>query len=501
MSPIRLPSVGAPYVSWSRLRSSTTRETILIAAAVAAFAALLVASIGYAADTPMIAFVPLGLLGGVLACWIIAAAYAGSPAAIMAYFAAFTFITDAQFRVRGAGDIDADWQSLLKFGLWIGAGAIGAGHLPPLGRMLSRPGPALWLAYIGIALLSSLYSPVPGYSFGCAFTLLCFIAFAYALITRLSESQIFWTFVLTLTVFNAISWVVFYVDPELGTSAAWTTGGMMYRMCGIAGQATNLGEVCAKYIGAAFLLWWAGRCRLFLAVIFMAFGTVTLVASDCRTMIISVVVGIAAVVASRSVWLLAGGVLAALAGLAVFLLVPHLADALGAHFSRSGDATELYTLTGRLEIWDFVWQQIMEKPILGWGYNSSKVVLGQHFGFANGLMVDSAHNLFLQSLLSVGFIGTLPLVGVLLLLGARLLLRPPPLVAYFSIIVMIGAVSDTSAVGTTPTLMTLLFLMVSIWPTSAEVRRASIPAWRPPWPATGSFPSAAALSLPRARGR
>ena len=487
------------YLPRSRFRSPRTRDTVLVTAAVAAFAAVLVASVGYAADAPVLVFVPLGLVAGVLGCWLLAAAYAGSPAAIMIYFAAITFVTDAQFRVRGAGDIDADWQSLLKFALWIGAGVIGAGHMPPLERLMGRPGPALWLAYIVIALLSSLYSPIPAYSFGCAFALLCFFAFAYALITRLSEGQIFWTFVLTLTVFNAISWVVFVAYPELGTSAAWTYEGILYRMCGIAGQATNLGEICAKYVGAVFLLWWAGRCRLLPALILVAFGAVTLVATDCRTMIIATGLGIAAVVASRSAWLLAGGVLATLALLAVFLLVPHLSDALGAHFSRSGDATEVYTLTGRLEIWNFVWRQIMERPVLGWGYNSSKAVLGQHLGFENGLMVDSAHNLFLQSLLSVGFIGTVPLIGVLVLLGARLLMRPPPLVAYFAIIVLIGSVSDTSAVGTTPTLLTLLFLMISIWPTTAELRAAERPP-RPPRPGARRFPPPAARWRPRGRG-
>jgi len=44
---------------------------------------------------------------------------------------------------------------------------------------------------------------------------------------------------------------------------------------------------------------------------------------------------------------------------------------MGSQFSRSGDPTEVYTLTGRLEIWDVAWKQINLSPILGYGYNTS----------------------------------------------------------------------------------------------------------------------------------
>jgi exopolysaccharide production protein ExoQ len=422
---------------------------------------------------PFAFYLPLAVIACVLGSWLVLAAAFGSPIAIMIYFGAVAFITDAQFRVRGAGDISTDWQSALKFLIWIGAGVIGCTHLPPLGEMLRRPGSACLLAYIVVAIASSVYSPVPGYSFGCALALFCLFAFAYALTTRLTEGQILWTLLLSLTAFNIVGWIVFFAVPDLGTTAAWTTSGMMMRMCGLAGQATNLGAVCAKAVGAAFVLWYTRRAGLLAALLLGGFAFITLLKSDARTTEIAAVVGILAVVALRSTWLTAGGALMLSVILIVLQLFPSLQNAMGAGFSRSGDPTEVYTLTGRVEIWDFAWSQIVQSPIFGYGYNSSKAILGGHLGFENGLMVDSAHNLYLQNLLSVGALGLLPLLVLLFWLAAKCFTRPIPIVCYTLVIVLISGVSDTDAIGTTPTLMTVMLFVVSIWP------GMDAPAWRP----------------------
>jgi len=463
------PGIGA-----GRPWSFDRRETALVAGLIIVVGSSLVATLGYAPSAPWAAFVPLGVVLLGVAAWIVAAAFAGSRAAIITYLAVVVFLTDGQFRVRDAGDIDVDWQSLLKFAVWAGAGVIGAGHLPSLDKLLSRTGPACWSAYIFFALISSTYSPVPGYSLGCAFSLLCLFAFSFAVVTKLSESEILWTLSLSLTVFCLIGWVVFYAYPALGTSVAWTYGGIYYRMCGIAGQANNLGAVCIKAVGAAFLLWYAGRCRLLPALVLGGIGVATLLGSDARTGMIAIVVSVAAVVLSRSRWALAGGVVTVLVAYIASQSQPHMLDSLGSHFSRSGDPSELYTLTGRLEIWDFVWRKVLEAPWLGWGYNSGKVILGQNYGFTNGLMVDSAHNLYLQNLLSVGFVGMAPMVYLLIWLSVRFLIRPVSVVTYFLVGILISSISDTDALGTTPTVMTLVFMLISIWPEGRSAQTGSI---------------------------
>ncbi len=469
------------------IRSRSWRDARIIIPVLLAAAAIVAGSVLMADSLPWAPLIPLGLVAGGLAAWLVLAAACGSPTAIMIYFAALVFLINAQFRVREAGDISGDWQSALKFLIWMGAGVIGAPHLPSARALLRRPGSALWLVYIAVALISSLYSPAAGYSFGCALALLCLFAFSFALVTRLSASQILWTVGLSLTLFNLIGWVVFFADPELGVSAAFTNSGIMMRMCGLAGQATNLGAICALGVGVMFVLWYEKRCGAVAALVLGGFAFLTLLKSDARTTEIATIIGIALVFASRSNKLVIGASLACVSAVLLLQVFPSIPAALSASFSRSGDPTEIYTGNGRLQIWDFAWQQICLSPIFGYGYNSEKVVLGSHVGFSNGLMVDNAHNMYLQNLLSLGVVGTLPLVGLLGYLVFKCCTRPVPIVLYVLVAVLISSISDTDAIGTTPTLMTIMLFAVSIWPTPAAAPQdrpaAAAPRRRPagPW--------------------
>ncbi len=453
-----------------------TRHLPVLTIAILSFAALSAVAIQLSDQASWVIFTPLIAIGLIVGLWITARAVSGSTSAIITYLVLVVFISDAQFRARGAGEIGTDWQSLLKFALWIGAGAIGLANAPPLRSWAGRFGPACWLAYAVMAMISSSYAPAPVYSFGCAFALLCLLPFTLALITKLSESQFLWTLTLTLAAFLVIGWVVYYENPRLGTSEFWTYRGIELRMCGIAGQANNLGSVCAKYLGAVFLLWYSGRCRPRLAVPLAALGIVTLNASDARTGMIAIAGAIGGVLLARSMKTLISATLAAIAGTVAIMVFSLRLDALGGHFSRSGDPTEVFTLTGRFEIWEFVWQRITERPLFGWGYSASKVLLPQYTGFQDNLMVDTAHNMLLQSLLSVGFLGTLPALAVTLYLFYSLIFRPYPFRDLFFLVVIISAISDTSALGTTPTILTLLFMMASVLPKAPARGRSAAPA-------------------------
>ena len=437
---------------------------MVAAGLIGVFAVLSAVSLTMSSDMPLLVFVPVLCLVGLAGAGVVAFAAAGSVPAIIAFFAVLVFLTDGNFRVRPDGDAGLDWQGLLKFAIWAASGVIGLTHLPPFRRMLSHSGSALWLAYIFVALLSAFYAPAPAFTFGYAFSLLCLFVFTFALVERLSEAQILWTVTLTLAVFLLVGWLVYYADPELGQFADLTTSGFELRMSGIAGQPVNLGSACAIYLGAIFLLAWKRYCRWIVALSLATLGFATLAATDSRTALFGAAAGMLAVIFSRSSWGLVGLGLVVTLGLGGALSFPIPLDALGTYFARSGDPTEALTLTGRTQIWDFAWQRILESPLLGWGYNSSKIVLAQHVGFANGLKVDNTHNLLLQNLLSVGFIGTLPLVGLFLKLVIDMARgRPAPLRVLFLVMVFVTGITDPSALGTTPTVLTLVFMLASLW--------------------------------------
>jgi O-antigen ligase len=416
-------------------------------------------------------YIPFGFVACGLAAWLILAAVYGSPSAIMLYFGILAFVTNSMFRSRGAGEITTDWQSVLKFLIWLGAGAIGFAHMPPLRQVLTRPACVCVIAYLVIALASSIYSPIPGYSFGCALALVCLFAFAFSLTRFITEAQFLWTILIALTIFNIGGWFAYLFVPDLGLSQAeWQTNlSLGPRMAGLAGQGTNLGAVCATAVAAAFVLWYIGRAGTLLSLVLGLFAFATLLMSDARTSEIAMALGICLILASRSAWLMTG---AALAGSLVLLLLqiyPDIISVIANEFSRTGDPSELYTFTGRIQIWDFSWKEIKTSPILGFGYNSSKVVLGRYSGFENNLMVDTAHNLILQNLLSVGFLGVIPLVLAIVILVYKALIRPNPTVTFTLVMVCVSSVTDSEVIGTTPTLLTLLFFVVVAWPERAAL--------------------------------
>ena len=445
-----------------RVAEAFPGRRVLAAVGMVIFAALTSCCFAVSADVPLAPLLPFAMFAAILGIGIVVKAGAGSRGAVMILLAAIVFLSDAQLRARGAGDTDADWQSLLKFAVWMAAGLVGVVWLPPAQRILGRPGSALILAYVTIALLSAFYAPSFVYSFGGALSVGALYVFGFTVTRTLTIKDILWTAVLAMAVFLAIGWVVFIVNPDLGASPFWTVNGMFDRFCGISGQADNMGSTCAKYIGAVFLLWRMGDCRMRYAVPLAGLGVASLVASDARTGMISLAAGLGAVMLPRTRWGLFGGATCLLLLALVSLGTPSRLDGITKSFSRSGDPSELYTLTGRLEIWNFAEEKVLESPTVGYGYNSSKVILGQHLGFENGLMVDTAHNLWLQNMLSVGLIGTLPMAALFVWLAIQYVRRPSDFRDFFAVSAFVAGMADNQAFGTTPTVMMMLFFTASL---------------------------------------
>jgi O-antigen ligase len=444
--------------------SPGTSKTIVAATMVGAYAALFTVCMILSADMPVAVFVPILCLLGIAASGVAVLAATGSIPALIVVFAVLLFMTDGNFRVHPEMDAGLDWQSVLKFVVWTTSGAIGIPLLRRGRSLIKDPASALWLSYMGAASMSVFLAPSPTISFGYVVALFGLYVFSFALVNRLSEVQILWTITLTLASFLVISWVVAYTVPDLGEIRDLSVDGFKMRMSGIAGQPVNLGSVCAIYLCAVFLLAWKQYTRLTTALLLAGLGLVTLSATDSRTALFGACAGILLVVSSRSGAALAGLGLAMAIGFLLAFTFPISSNFLGSYFSRSGEASEVMTLSGRTQIWDFAWEKIVESPLLGWGYNSSREILAHHVGFADGLVVDNAHNLLLQNLLSVGLVGTLPLAGLLLKLIVDIVRgRCAHLSALFVVLAFVTGVSDPSALGTTPTVLTIIFMLASLW--------------------------------------
>jgi O-antigen ligase len=62
-----------------------------------------------------------------------------------------------------------------------------------------------------------------------------------------------------------------------------------------------------------------------------------------------------------------------------------------------------FEFTGRTAVWKEGWSLFKESPVLGYGFQADRLLLGTHM-----------HNAFLQSLVQTGLLGTIPFLAALI---------------------------------------------------------------------------------------
>ncbi len=153
------------------------------------------------------------------------------------------------------------------------------------------------------------------------------------------------------------------------------------------------------------------------------------------------------------------------------LFIPHLIER---SLSVAGKTT---TLTGRDVIWALTWQQWMTRPLLGFGFVSFWETQDDFIQQELGWNPRQAHNGFMEMGVTIGFVGVVLLLGVLVsggLLAARAWRRGCRTAALWLTLSMIAMLVDniTEADFMIPGPLWFTFCLVYFL-TYAEVRRAS----------------------------
>ncbi len=219
------------------------------------------------------------------------------------------------------------------------------------------------------------------------------------------------------------------------------------RLRGFANHPVSLAAICAMLmVCCAALMHYMPKRRLILGGI-IVLALVTLMLSQSRMALVAVLASgfiFWLRVRPGASWLIPIGVLAATAitlTTASVGLENVLPKELVKLVSRSGDVNELLTLTGRSFIWDFTLHQIAEAPILGHGHNSSETIFLERFQY---FTVTHAHNLILQSLFSVGMIGTLFLVTILVIQLRTFLVSPDLFRDVMLVTLLVSGITETA---------------------------------------------------------
>jgi O-antigen ligase len=423
---------------------------------------------------------PLGMLAFLIGAWGFLRTAILDRRAFVAMLVLITFFLTITFRVRGFGDAGIDWQNGTKIITWLALLVIAALNLRRTIRYWADPVLILLACYIAITVISALYSKVPLYSGACALGVLAYLAFASLAADVLGEKGVVTTLVWTLAAFCAVSWIAVLVVPDVAFLSPYGDK-EIYRLQGFSGHPNALAAQAATFILLTIGAYRRGHLRPFTCLTLVVFGVATMVATNGRTAMISVVVACVLVeLQSRRLLLAAMTIAFLLVGLVVMAVsIGRLVDseALLGMLSRTGDTDEVMTMTGRTELWSFVWEKIMQRPLFGYGFNSFEATAADEwFGSADAGV--ATHSNILQALFTVGIVGTLPYVGANALLVGRWFMRPNPMRDLFTLYTLVSGLTevDYTSIATMPTFVVFAVLTMdaavrppaSLFPTAAN---------------------------------
>ncbi|MBY6060682.1 O-antigen ligase [Microbacterium esteraromaticum] len=288
--------------------------------------------------------------------------------------------------------------------------------------------PWVALAYGALALVSTFWSRWPGATFLTWLLLAAVTVTALFVATMLTWNEIARALSTTMKLILGLSvlielWVAlvrrepllpnFAEIPESGIDPHlyWVRGNLFNdgRIQGVVGNAHSLAVMCLFALIIFAVLFAAHARRRAMLVLWGVLAAALLVKAASATVYLSIVV-VLVVLAAALIARAASGpgqrrlmyvAFTAVAVIGVTTAVL-LRDQLLSMFGKSGD------LTGRLDIWQAVWERALTRPVFGNGFSSPWVPWAPGFDgwiVDHGLTVFHAHDMWLDVFLQLGVVG------------------------------------------------------------------------------------------------
>ena len=294
--------------------------------------------------------------------------------------------------------VGLDLPVLLKLMGIAGAGVYGA-----IGAVTDRrvrdmlqTFPVFWVAIIIVMYFVAVpTSLTPLFSMISSISILAILLMTVRALIQIGVMPVLNAIFVGMAFFNVLSWAAFFFWPEVGVFLEPIPDGKFaHRMGGLAhpnvlGQYAGLTVV----LGTIMYFTYKKRSTLRLSMILVALGA--LVSSLSRTSLVATVVAL--LIAYRRVFFksryLARYAVVAFAGvLGVMILstqmdIGHKIQEKLTLVSKSGDASELTTATGRAEIWAYTFRLIAEHPLIGYGAATSKFYLAQYSSYTHNMVL------------------------------------------------------------------------------------------------------------------
>jgi O-antigen ligase len=338
------------------------------------------------------------------------------------------FLSALVFRVRDEYDIHQsalDGWAMFRIGLDAIVGLI------LVQRLLS--GKTYWIrslfsgligimaVYPLICLVSTSWSVVPGFTLFRSVEYLLDLSLLAAIVVTLDSVEQYekfanWTWIL-LALLVLSAWIGAIVDPSDGLMEGYAYGPLRFRLEGVCPtlDANSIGEYCAILAGISL-------CRMlddpegkydrqWYRLLLVA-ALVTLIFTQTRAAVGAFLCSFVLLFIYLRKYLL-GAAIAITASFAgtILLFFTHFGNTVWTFLLRGQTATEAEGMSGRLQMWQFAWEKISERPLIGYGgYAGGRFVVLPGLGILGKSDVLSTP---IEAFLDIGIWGPLVLVIVL----------------------------------------------------------------------------------------
>jgi O-antigen ligase len=357
---------------------------------------------------------------------------------------------------------------LLRMGACAAFGLFGLLYLPRTAAQLMRF-PAAWnTMLLAWAALTVPISVSPTFSAAGVFTLACITLFVPAVLVQLGSDRTVKVLLAGLLIYIGLNWAVAIAAPNLVDTSFKTVAGETSHRFGNDPQ--QLGLQAAWAIGFCLILALNKQLSRGLAILLLCGMLLTLGLSLSRTAIVAslAVSGIALwphVRAPHRMAAVAAGLI--FVGVTAFVLSSGRVSLDSQRFvdvaSRSGDTNELKTFTGRVDVWKYAWEKCLASPLFGYGYGTSRFVLQEDPNYPLQFQANHAHNLYLNTALTIGLPGALILIVMILHLSVHnmsLRYSVPSIALAF---IVTGSITESLLYGAMPRSHAIIWLVGLFW--------------------------------------
>ena len=364
------------------------------------------------------------------------------------------------FRERDLGDTSLDLQNGLKLVFWFGSLGFSLLHIKTIISALRSPsGIALSILTL-LAFASATWSEKPLYTLACAIGFAAYLGVAALCLHKLTEAEFYKIMQSLLLAFVGLGLIGALIFPDL-TWQPPSVEETQFRLQGFAANSNNFGRMAAllTLIGLGTFL--RNRTMTISICLSISVGLVSLILSGSRTGLVAAVlaVGVLGFRLFRYRLIVFLSALTALSITLIFISYGFSFDTLFRSLSRTGLEGEIFTLTGRTDLWTAAWELIAERPFFGWGFNGTEERLSTMLGADFYGAPVNPHQMFLHLALGLGIVGVVP---ALFFISDRLIkfIRKPDLLNdLLFLFILINGMAEVDLFGT-PLFTNIIFFRI-----------------------------------------